>query len=42
MLPSDNFAYLLVNTELKHALAVDPAEPSLVLEAARKQDLQVS
>jgi len=39
---SDNYAYLLVDDKTKKTACIDPAEPSKLLEAAKKEGLKIS
>ena len=38
----DNYAYLLVDEATKHAFAVDPAEPSKLIDAARREGVTIT
>jgi hydroxyacylglutathione hydrolase len=39
---SDNYAYLVIDEKEKIAIAIDPAEPEKVLEAAKKEGVKVT
>ena len=39
---SDNYAYLLVDDKTKKTACIDPAEPTKLLDAAKKEGLQIS
>lgn len=39
---SDNYMYLLIDVESKQAAAVDPVEPLTIVEAARKQEVNLT
>ena len=38
---SDNYAYLLIDTDAKIAAAVDPVEPNKVIEAAKAENVEI-
>lgn len=38
----DNYAYLIIDEETRESAAVDPAEPKKMLEAAKKENVNIT